>query len=109
MGAERTSRSGRRSSMVDAQHGAQFAAGAHDVALNAYVPGWVRRTFRNWEQDAAPRARPSHGAILFLDLVGFSKHTASLASVGPKGAEDLSIILNRVFAGIADIISRRQG
>jgi class 3 adenylate cyclase len=78
------------------------------AALTAYVPNWVRRACRSWP-DQGPQARASRGAILFLDLAGFSKQTAHLASFGPKGAEELSVILKNTFAPLVDVIDKDGG
>ena len=51
----------------------------------------------------------SCAAVLFLDIVGFSKRTTNLASLGAKGAEDLSDLLNGVFSQIVDVIEEMQG
>jgi adenylate cyclase len=44
-----------------------------------------------------------------LDLAGFSKQTAHLASFGPKGAEELSVILKDTFAPLVDVIDQDGG
>jgi adenylate cyclase len=44
-----------------------------------------------------------------LDLAGFSKQTAHLASFGPKGAEELSVILKNTFAPLVDVIDKDGG
>ena len=78
------------------------------AALTAYVPNWVRRVYPCWP-DGGPHAVASRAAVLFLDLAGFSKQTAHLASFGPKGAEDLSIILKDTFAPLVDAIDKDGG
>ena len=83
-------------------------ADSQTAALSAYVPNWVRRACRCWP-DRGSQARASQGAVLFLDLAGFSKQTAHLASFGPKGAEELSVILNDTFAPLVDVIDKDGG
>ncbi|MBR0939162.1 adenylate/guanylate cyclase domain-containing protein [Bradyrhizobium jicamae] len=78
------------------------------AALSAYIPNWVRRACRCWP-DRGSQARASRGAVLFLDLVGFSKQTANLAAFGPKGAEELSVILKDTFAPLVDVIEKDGG
>jgi hypothetical protein len=98
--------------MVPAQrqaHSSPSSLHPDPAALAKYFPRWVRRACWDWGEDSKPRSRASHGAILFLDLVGFSRHTTNLASLGPRGAEDLSIVLNRAFGRIVDEVETRRG
>ncbi|HHS95727.1 MAG TPA: hypothetical protein ENJ45_03990, partial [Phaeodactylibacter sp.] len=55
----------------------------------------------------------SHGAFraytMFIDLSGFTALTRSLMLRGNEGAEQLSIILNDIFAPMVDLVYRRGG
>jgi class 3 adenylate cyclase/tetratricopeptide (TPR) repeat protein len=79
------------------------------VALTAYVPKWVRRACRDRTGSPEPYTIAHRGAVLFLDLAGFSKQTAQLASSGPGGVEELSRILNNTFSPLVDIIENQGG
>ena len=95
--------------MFDARSGEQCADGGPPAGLAEYVPRWVRRACHEWGEAAGPKKKVSRASILFLDIVGFSKHTTKLASYGAKGAEDLSDLLNGVFSQIVGNIDRMQG
>lgn len=75
--------------------------------LLAYVPIDRRRAMARGE-DLPGRA---WGSVLFLDISGFTPLTGLLAEdLGPRrGAEELTIHLNRVFGAMIDEIHRSHG
>jgi class 3 adenylate cyclase len=95
--------------MVDARSAAQCGDDGLPPGLAEYLPRWVKRACHEWGEAAEPEQRLSRASVLFLDIVGFSKHTTRLASIGPKGAEDLSDLLNEVFSQIVGVIDAMQG
>jgi class 3 adenylate cyclase len=62
---------------------------------------------------AAGRTLParSQGAALFIDIAGFSSLTDALVTgLGPhRGAEELTLILNRVFAALVEAAEAMGG
>jgi adenylate cyclase len=54
-------------------------------------------------------AERRHGAVLLLDIAGFTGLTDTLAQRGARGAEELSEILNDRFAELVDIIDHFNG
>ena len=44
-------------------------------------------------------------AVLFLDISGFTALTERLASEGPDGTEELTIILNQHFTELVDLVN----
>ena len=53
----------------------------------------------------------AQGAVLFVDVAGFTPLTDTLvASLGPqRGAEELTLLLNRVFAGLVEAVEWMGG
>ena len=95
--------------MFDARSGAQCVDDGPPAGLVEYVPRWVRRACREWGEATDPKQQVSRASVLFLDIVGFSERTTTLASLGAKGAEDISDLLNGVFSHIVGIIDGMQG
>ncbi|HJN74234.1 MAG TPA: AAA family ATPase [Myxococcota bacterium] len=65
------------------------------------------------ERLAARRERPAvegfHGAVLLVDVIGFTQITQRFSEAGARGAEQLSEILNLSFGSIIDAIDRHGG
>ena len=49
------------------------------------------------------------GAVLFVDIKGFTKITRELMTHGDEGAEILSDIINKIFSGAIDSIYKKGG
>ena len=66
----------------------------------AYIPGDRRRALARGE-DLAAR---THGSAVFVDISGFTSLTEALARElgGPRGAEELSAALDRIFAALIE-------
>ena len=71
----------------------------------AFVPFLSRlqleRVRTNPREGGAPTAEILQGAMLFLDVVGFSTVTERLRAQGPKGAELLSGVLDAYFKPVS--------
>lgn len=68
-------------------------------ALIPYVP----RLALEWlGDDAGTRHRSIEGTLAFCDLSGFTAMSEKLAGLGRLGAEELSEIINRIFAELLD-------
>jgi len=82
---------------------------ARGVADNpdAYIPGDRRRSLAG----GTPMPDRLRGAALFADISGFTPLTEALANeLGPhRGAEELTIHLNRVFQTLIDALQRYGG
>jgi class 3 adenylate cyclase/tetratricopeptide (TPR) repeat protein len=56
-----------------------------------------------------PRIETRPAAVLFADLAGFTALAESLSVQGPRGAEELSRIIDAHFGGLTDVILARGG
>ena len=61
------------------------------------------------EHRERPGVEGFHGAVLLVDVVGFTNITRHFAESGARGAEQLSDVLNHVFGAIIDIIDAHGG
>src|SRR4051812_32958410 len=50
------------------------------------------------------RSRHVHAVVLFADVSGFTPMSEALARTGRRGAEDLTLILNRYFTGMIALL-----
>src|SRR5262245_54411913 len=91
--------------IVDDSGATEPGAASHD--LEAYIPGDRRHAL------AAGIAMPDRvrGAALFADISGFTALTETLAKeLGPqRGAEELTVHLNRVFHALIEEVERYGG
>ena len=74
--------------------------------LAPYVP----RLVSDWDRDA-PGAlwQPVTGSLVLVDISGFTSLSERLASKGRVGAEELTLVLNRVFGRMLDAAFERGG
>jgi class 3 adenylate cyclase len=49
------------------------------------------------------------GSVLFADLSGFTALSGTLSALGKQGAEEISAIINNLFAALVDEIHRYHG
>jgi len=49
------------------------------------------------------------GAVLFVDIVGFTTITEKLMVKGKSGAEELSILINKIYTPLINIVYENQG
>jgi class 3 adenylate cyclase/tetratricopeptide (TPR) repeat protein len=78
--------------------------------LVSYVPRRLLRRFAGGEGAAPePGFEVFSGALLFVDISGFTDLTERLARKGPGGTEELTSILNSYFGRLLDLISDHGG
>jgi class 3 adenylate cyclase len=78
--------------------------------LSVYLPKWVATHLREGrEPSGAPFVEDAHGAVLFLDIAGFTERTDKLAQRGARGSEELSNLLEDCCAPLTDIVSQHGG
>jgi class 3 adenylate cyclase/tetratricopeptide (TPR) repeat protein len=78
--------------------------------LAPYVSGLqLRRLAERGAGAEAPTEEALSGALLFLDVVGFTSLTERLGGVGPEGAEQLGQILEAYFGTVVDVLTDRGG
>ena len=79
-------------------------------SLASYVPAIQQRRVG---ARSGPPSGPSHdrfvGAVLFVDIAGFSSLAERLAQAGPEGAERLSVALNAYFGQLTDLAVAHGG
>lgn len=79
-------------------------------SLASYVPAIQRRRIAaRREPPAGASSDRFPGAVLFVDIAGFSSLTERLAQAGPEGAERLSRILNEYFGQLTDLVVAHGG
>ena len=76
-----------------------------DTALTRYVPRvsseWALHTDRPWQE--------IDGTLCYIDISGFTALSEKLARRGRIGAEELTEVLNHVFARMLDVAYDRGG
>ncbi|EPE94151.1 AAA and adenylate/guanylate cyclase domain-containing protein [Rhizobium grahamii] len=72
--------------------------------IESFAPPSLR--FSGKQHDAPPDRRM---ALLWLDVVGFTRITANFLARGPAGIEDLANLLELHFAGLIDVIVAHGG
>lgn len=77
---------------------ASFLAASHHSLLGLLAPG-----------DDRPLTRPGLGAILFVDISGFTGLTERLASRGALGVEELSELINGCFSRLTHLVTEGGG
>lgn len=73
-------------------------------ATRSYVPDLVRQ----WSSEE-PQHRCVEGSLVSADISGFTALSERLAAYGREGAEELTVLLNRCFGGMIEIIDRYGG
>jgi class 3 adenylate cyclase/tetratricopeptide (TPR) repeat protein len=76
-------------------------------AVDGLVP-YVPRTLLGWGVDA-PRYRLVEGSLVSADISGFTALSERLAGFGREGAEELTVLLNRCFGGMIEIVDAHGG
>jgi class 3 adenylate cyclase/tetratricopeptide (TPR) repeat protein len=72
-----------------------------------FLPPWVRRALSGG--GAPPWSHVTSGAVVWTDLVGFTPLVESFLSQGPAGAENLSVLLNKYFGWLIDVVDGHGG
>jgi predicted ATPase/class 3 adenylate cyclase len=79
-------------------------------ALASYLPGFQLRAIASRKKALSePYVDRTAGAVVFVDISGFSQLTERAAEAGPAGAEALADALSAYFGRITDIITDRGG
>ena len=79
-------------------------------SLASYLPRYqLQLIAQRVRHGPDPRFANRHGAILLVDVSGFSALTERFVAQGATGAEELSLILNRYFGQMVDIITACGG
>lgn len=74
--------------------------------LSRFVP----RLMDNWTDKANGKSwRVLNGSLCFVDISGFTNLSELLAARGKIGAEELVLVLNRVFGDMLDVAYHRGG
>lgn len=80
------------------------------VSLSSYVAPYVLRRLTDARGlPDLPVAQRLHGAILYVDISGFTTICEQLAERGAEGIDDLSLALNRHFGRLIDAVGRYGG
>lgn len=82
-------------------------AGAATVSGAELLP-YVPRILLEWDADA-PRHRRVEGTLVSADISGFTALSERLAGHGREGAEDLTLLLNRCFGAMIEIVDEHGG
>ncbi|NIR35506.1 MAG: adenylate/guanylate cyclase domain-containing protein, partial [Actinobacteria bacterium] len=69
-----------------------------------YVPHLLLR----WDE-GGPRHRQVDGSLVSADISGFTALSERLAAYGREGAEELTVLLNRCFGPMIEIVEARGG
>ncbi len=78
--------------------------------LNAYVaPAVAKRAVENPARQLGGMSRRFYAATAFADISGFTPLAEELASRGVRGAEELTAILNQVFADLITVAEAQGG
>jgi len=85
----------------------QDAGPAARGLTSSFLPPWVRRALSGGS--APPWSRETSGAVVWIDLVGFTPLVESFVSQGASGAEMLSGLLNRYFGWLIDVVDAHGG
>ncbi|MFP3914031.1 MAG: AAA family ATPase, partial [Actinomycetota bacterium] len=78
---------------------------AGQAQLLSYLP----RLSREWASRPEQRRRLIDGSLVFADLSGFTSMTERLASLGRRGAEEVSAIISETFAAMLTEAYRAGG
>ena len=77
------------------------------VVPSPLVP-YVPRTLLGWDP-AGPHFRTVEGSLVSADISGFTALSERLAGYGREGAEELTVLLNRCFGGMIEIVDSYGG
>ncbi len=78
--------------------------------LASFLPRWqLELLAERTSLPDAPGESATTGAVLFIDVSGFTQLTRSLAQQGKRGAETLSRLIDSVFGPVTDIVSSHGG
>ncbi|QQR41990.1 AAA family ATPase [Myxococcus xanthus] len=79
------------------------------ATLAPYIPGAVLRRLERTEAHALPLVEPVRGAILLLDIAGFTPIVVSLSGAGPRGIDALQRLLTSYYTEMIDVVKDHGG
>ena len=79
------------------------------ASLVPYIPGAVLRRLEHTEAHALPPVEPVRGAILLLDIAGFTPIVVSLSGAGPRGIDALQRLLTSYYTEMIDVVKDHGG
>ncbi|QSQ25151.1 AAA family ATPase [Pyxidicoccus parkwayensis] len=79
------------------------------ASLAPYIPGAVLRKLEHTEAHALPAVEPVRGAILLLDIAGFTPIVVSLSGAGPRGIDALQRLLTSYYTEMIDVVKDHGG
>ncbi|MFP2927146.1 adenylate/guanylate cyclase domain-containing protein, partial [Pyxidicoccus sp. 3LG] len=79
------------------------------ASLVPYVPGAMLRRLEHVEPHALPPVEPVRGAILVLDIAGFTPIVVSLSGAGPRGIDALQRLLTSYYTEMIDVVKAYGG
>jgi class 3 adenylate cyclase/tetratricopeptide (TPR) repeat protein len=79
------------------------------ASLMPYIPGAVLRRLEHTEAHALPPVEPVRGAILLLDIAGFTPIVVSLSGAGPRGIDALQRLLTSYYTEMIDVVKDHGG
>lgn len=77
--------------------------------MSTYVPQAILRDLQKTPAPTGPSNVIFPGAVLFIDISGFTALNARLSILGPAGPEQVSTHLNRYFGQLIDAVHRHGG
>ncbi|NTV63337.1 MAG: AAA family ATPase, partial [Oscillochloris sp.] len=100
-----------RGEALSAQERAQIATAlrADLLACAAYIPTRLVRAQLEQPQPGRTGGAFWEGSLLFADLSGFTALSEHLSVLGRQGAEEVSAVVNRLFAALVAEIYAHQG
>lgn len=82
---------------------------AEVTAIASYVPPSVARAQRDDPVPGKVRGAFWRGSLLFADLSGFTALSGQLSALGKQGAEEISAIINALFAALIEELDAHRG
>ncbi|WP_163998201.1 AAA family ATPase [Pyxidicoccus caerfyrddinensis] len=79
------------------------------TSLAPYIPGAVLRKLEHTEPHALPPVESVRGAILLLDIAGFTPIVVSLSNAGPRGIDALQRLLTSYYTEMIDVVKDHGG
>lgn len=78
-------------------------------SLRPYIPGALIRRLAHTEAHALPPVEPVRGAILVLDIAGFTPIVVGLSGEGPRGIDALQHLLRSYYTEMIDVVKAHGG
>jgi class 3 adenylate cyclase len=78
-------------------------------SLASHVPELLRRRLAARGVATAPSSEPLPGAVLLVDVAGFTLLTERFAQLGPEGAERMAALLDGHFARLTELVVEHGG